>query len=83
MDLFQSILANLKKKLDIETTRTEDIARITSGVLGMTVTASMISCRGKELSLKLPPTARMKLTLKRQALLLALQSESIDIISVR
>ena len=83
MDLFQSILANLKKKLDIETTRTEDIARIVSGVLGMTVTASMISCRGKELSLKLPPTARMKLTLKRQAVLLALQRESIDIISVR
>jgi len=83
MDLFQSILANLKKKLDIETTRTEDIARIVSTVLGMTVTSSMISCRGKELFLKLPPTARMKLNLKRQAILLALQKESIDITSVR
>ena len=83
MDLFQSILANLKKKLDIETNKTEDIARITSVVLGMTITPSMISCRGKELSLKLPPTARMKLTLKREVLLLALQKESISITTIR
>lgn len=83
MDLFQSILANLKKKLDSETARTDDIARIVSTVLGITVTSSMVSCKGKELVLKLPPTAKMKLTLKRQTVLLALQSESIDIISIR
>ncbi|MBY0328801.1 hypothetical protein K2Q02_01770 [Patescibacteria group bacterium] len=83
MDVFQSILATLKKKIDTQATRTDTIAEIVGTVLGMTVTSSMIICRGKELLLKLPPTARMKLTLKRQAILLALHEASIDIVSVR
>jgi|GEM_PF-3071518 len=82
MDLFQSILANIKKKLDSETVQTETIARIASEVLGMTVTVSMIHMKGKQLVLKVPPTARMRLLVKRPQLLSALQKESIAIVSI-
>jgi len=83
MDLFQSILANIKKNLDRETGKTEAIAKIVSSVLGMTVTPDMVVRKGKDITLKLAPTARMKLTLKRQAVLLALKEEHIDVVSIR
>lgn len=82
MSLFQSILADIKKKLDKETGQADVIARVASSVLGTTVTPSMVVQKGSHVSIKLPPTARMALTLKRPELLQALQDESIEVISI-
>ncbi len=82
MSLFQSILADIKKKLDKETGQTEIIARVATTILGITVTPSMVLQKGSHISIKLPPTARMALTLKRPELLQALQKESITVVSI-
>lgn len=82
MDLFQSILANIKKKLDSEAGRTETIARVISENLGVTVSPGMVIQKGTHITLKIPSTARMALTMKRQAILLALQKEGVTILSI-
>jgi hypothetical protein len=82
MSLFQSILADIKKKLDKETGQTEIIARVATTILGITITPSMVLQKGSHISIKLPPTARMALTLKRPELLRALQKESIAVVSI-
>lgn len=82
MDLFQSILTGIKKKLDSENDQCEKIARIASEVLGMTVVATMVVYKKSNIQLKLPPTARMALNLKRPELLQALQREGIENISI-
>lgn len=82
MSLFQSILADIKKNLDKETGQTEIIARVATTILGITVTPSMVLQKGSHISIKLPPTARMALTLKRPELLQALQKESIKVVSI-
>ena len=82
MSLFQSILADIKKKLDRETGQTEIIARVATTILGITVTPSMVLQKGSHISIKLPPTARMALTLKRPELIQSLQKESITVVSI-
>ncbi|MFZ4500122.1 MAG: hypothetical protein ACOYMZ_01330 [Minisyncoccia bacterium] len=82
MSLFQVILADIKKKLDKETGQTEIIARVATTILGITITPSMVLQKGSHISIKLPPTARMALTLKRPELLQALQKESITVVSI-
>ena len=82
MSLFQSILADIKKKLDKETGQVDIIARVASTVLGITITPGMVMQKGSHISIKLPPTARMALTLKRPELLRALTDESIEVTSI-
>lgn len=82
MDLFQSILSTIKQKLDIETLQTEKIASVVSTVIGIPITSAMIIVKGTKLTLIIPPTMRMKITLKRQTLLLALQENNLRITSI-
>lgn len=82
MSLFQSILADIKKKLDKETGQVDVIARVATTILGITITPNMVLQKGSHISIKLPPTARMALTLKRPELLQALQKESITVVSI-
>ncbi len=82
MSLFQSILADIKKKLDTETLHIDSIARIASTVLGITVTPSQVVQKGSHIRFNLSPTARTALILKRPELLQAIQNEHSTITSI-
>lgn len=82
MNLFQSILSDLKKKIDAKHANTEVVARIISDSLGITIAPSAITKRGTHISLRIPATVKMRLTIKRQEILLALQKEGFSIFSI-
>lgn len=69
MSVFQSILTDLKKAIDIRTTHTETLARICTDVLGVTILPEQVSVSKGVLVLRIPSTIKMTLVLKRDVLL--------------
>jgi hypothetical protein len=79
MSLFHTILAQLQEKITKETDATEAIAGIVSEVLHTAITPNQIQVQGTTLRLKVPPTLKMTLMLRKQKLLASLQEAGVDI----
>lgn len=82
MDLFQSILANIKQKIDKETFATETIAAIISKTAGITIDKTMIVQRGSHITLKVSPTIKSAVLFKRPQILEAFKKEGFSIVSI-
>ncbi len=82
MSLFQSILADLKKNIDKQTTYTETLAAICSEVLHITITPTQISITKGKLSLRIPSTVKMALKLNQDVLLKKVQAFDSSIHSI-
>lgn len=82
MDLFQSILANIKQKIDKETLATETIAAIISKAAGITIDKTMIVQRGSHITLKVSPTIKSAVLFKRLQILEAFKKEGFSIVSI-
>lgn len=74
MSLFQSILADLKKSIDIQTEHTEMIAKICSEVLHVTITSDQLSITRGKVVLRIPSTVKMALKLNQEVLLKKVQA---------
>lgn len=83
MSLFHNILAQLQEKITKETNATETIAGIVSEVLRTTVAPSQIQVQGTTLRLKVAPTLKMTLMLRKQKLLASLQEAGVDIKNIQ
>lgn len=82
MNVFQTILSELKKKIDAKHASTEIVARIISEQIGFTIDPSFVVQKGSHIQVRVSPTIKMQITLKRQDILLALQKEGYSISSV-
>ncbi len=83
MSLFHNILSQLQEKIAKETTATETIAGIVSTVLGTTVTPAQITINKTTLRLKVAPTIKMVVTLRKQKLLASLQEAGVAITEIQ
>ncbi|MES2224795.1 MAG: hypothetical protein V4478_02290 [Patescibacteria group bacterium] len=83
MSLFHTILSQLQEKIAKETTATETVAGIVSTVLGTTIAPSQITISKTTLRLKVAPTVKMVLTLRKQKLLASLQEAGVAITEIQ
>lgn len=83
MDLFQSILSQLKDKIDKDSTVTVDAARIISEVTKATVSPDQITIVKGVLRIKATPTLKMVLMLNNVKILKALQDGGVRITKVQ
>lgn len=82
MNVFQTILSELKKKIDAKHANTEIVARIISEQIAFPIDSSFIIQKGTHIQVRVSPTIKMQITLKRQAILLALQKQGYSITSI-
>lgn len=83
MDLFQSILSQLKDKIDKDSSVTVEAAKIISTITKATITSDQITIVKGVLRIKASPTLKMVLMLNNAKILKALQDEGIKIHQVQ
>lgn len=82
MNIFQNILADIKKKIDAKHVNSEVVARIVGEKIGYKITPEMIIQKEGHIKINIPPTVRMQLMIKRQDIILALNKEGFKISSI-
>jgi hypothetical protein len=83
MDLFQSILSQLKDKIDKGSAVTVDAAKVISDITKATILPDQISIVKGVLKIKASPTLKMVLMLNNAKLLKALQDSGLEIHKVQ
>ncbi len=83
MDLFQSILSQLKDKIAKDGAVTEDSAKIISDIVKTTITPNQITIVKGVLRIKASPTLKMVLLLNNTKILKALQESGVNIHQVQ
>lgn len=83
MDLFQSVLAKLKEKIDADSSVTVEAAKIISEITKTTVVPDQITIVKGVLRIKASPTLKMVLMLNNAKILKALQDGGIKIHQVQ
>ncbi|MDB5254737.1 MAG: hypothetical protein JWL92_113 [Candidatus Nomurabacteria bacterium] len=83
MDLFQSILSQLKDKIDKDSSVTVDAAKIISDITKTTILPDQITIVKGVLRIKASPTLKMVLMLNNAKILKALQDSGVKIHQVQ
>ncbi len=83
MDLFQSILSQLKDKISKDSAVTEDAAKIISDIAKTTILPDNITIVKGVLRIKASPTLKMVLMLNNAKILKALQESGMKIHQVQ
>lgn len=83
MSLFQSVLAQLQEKIIKNHTDIEQVARIVSMVLGVTIVSESLLLKKGILTITAPATVKMAIKLKQKALITALFEEGISVTTIR
>jgi hypothetical protein len=83
MDLFQSVLAKLKEKIDADSSVTVDAAKIISDITKTTISSDKITIVKGVLRIKASPTLKMVLMLNDAKILKVLQDSGVKIHQVQ
>ncbi|MEO5646291.1 MAG: hypothetical protein ABIO57_00785 [Candidatus Paceibacterota bacterium] len=83
MDLFQSILSQLKDKITKDGAVTEDSAKIISDIVKTTIQPDQVTIVKGILRIKASPTVKMVLMLNNAKILKALQDSGVKIHQVQ
>jgi hypothetical protein len=83
MDLFQSILSQLKDKIDKDSSVTVDAAKIISDITKTTILPDQITIVKGVLRIKASPTLKMVLMLNNAKILKVLQDSGVNIHQVQ
>ncbi len=82
MSLFQTILREVRARLDSEKHKNEDIAQIISEAIGVPILDSQVSIKKGALHITAMPTVKMAIMVKKEVLLRAFKERSIPIYTI-
>jgi len=80
MNLFQSVLAELSKKIHSASLYKKDIAETLSTLLSVPITEDQVVVKGTTIHIRVSPTIKTALILKKKAVLEGLKKYNITLI---
>lgn len=84
MSLFADILANLKHKIDAQNAYRYQIVQVLKEIIGITVDPTAItSLKDGVLTINVPPTIKMAINLKIDAIIQSLRAKQIPVSRIR
>ncbi|HTH93557.1 MAG TPA: hypothetical protein VL576_03715 [Candidatus Paceibacterota bacterium] len=79
MSLFHSILSQLQEKIEKGSDQSEKIASIITSIIGTTVSKDQIVVQKTTVRVKVAPTIKMAISLKKEKILTALKEANLQI----
>lgn len=83
MSLFQTLLSQIEKQLETNNARKALFVAVLRDVVGVTIDPDSISVKDTVLYLRVSPTVRMAISLKKQKIIAAFKEKEIVISDVR
>ena len=83
MNLFQSVLSQIKEKIGLEEDKINSVVTIIKTITAISISSSEVQIKKGVLILKTQPTVKMALLLKKESIISALHKEGIKITTIQ